>query len=195
MSLSVIAGIVLVLVFYQYFKESKTEPFYIKTENEWVQKIESDIELQNQYDLMHLYTADIDTYESKVFMKVAIPKNATKEEKFKWIMEKLGHYHFNIPIEEITFSIRDGKMLASVNLKEHSRNQSTMDVRKFEGENWAGQYFQGSAGSTITSSALVETALQEAFLGEWVDGVEFLYNGKPIEFDHMLGISEIKWRK
>lgn len=199
--LSLIAGLVLCILLVQYFKRINIETQVvdsvtdIKTENEWVEKIETNLALQNKYDLMNLYTANVDSYESEVFMRVAVPKSLGLEEKFRLLMGKLGIYHFNIPIDEITFSKQDQKWIAKINLKEHPRNQSSNDVLDFKGENWAGQYFQGSAGSTITYAALVGTALQQEYTGEWIDGVEFFYNGKPIEFDHMYGISEIKWRK
>ena len=62
------------------------------------------------------------------------------------------------------------------------------------------QSFQGSLGGSQTQAALLHTLLQPTFPGEWFSGVEFLWNGVPMEpQDHvdLSGVfyrSELMWR-
>lgn len=166
----------------------------LQVEHNRVQEVENGSKLTELYDVMEIYTANLDTYEQESFLKVAITKEGTVEERFKVLMRKVGKYFFNIPIDDISFYQDGDKRIAVVNLKESDENRHFSNPANFVNANWAAMYFQGSTGGTVTTITLTETALQKTYEGEWIDGVTFLYEGENIVFDHVYGLSELNLR-
>lgn len=147
-------------------------------------------EKKSRYDIIPIYTANIDTFKREIDVYTSIPKDKTLEEKLDFVAEALSRQHFSgLPIEVEKIEDIDGKTIAIVNLKELPENQGITDMSKYKRPNWAVECFQGSSGGTITSTALIETFLQKEYKGEWIDGVKFLYNGKEINFDHVEDIN------
>lgn len=138
------------------------------------------------FDIIPIYTANIDTYKREVDVYTLLPRDKTLEEKLDYVADTLSKQHFSgLPIEIVKIEDVDGKSVAIVNLEELPENQGITDTSKYKGESWAIGHFQGSSGGTTTSTTLIETFLQKEYKGEWVDGVKFLYNDKEIGFDHV----------
>lgn len=148
---------------------------------------------KNSFDIIPIYTANIDTYKREVGVYTSLPKGKALEEKMDYIAETLSRqYFYGLPIEIVKIEAVDGRSVVVVSLEETPENQGITDITKFKGRSWAGTYFQGSAGGTITSTTLIETFLQKEYKGEWIDGVKFLYNGKEIGFEHVEEINSGK---
>ena len=61
---------------------------------------------------------------------------------------------------------------------------------------WKGIYFQGSCGGWSTQITLTKTFLQEDYAKDWIDGIEFYYEGSLFneEWDH-IDLSGVIYRK
>lgn len=153
-----------------------------------------DPDLQEIQDIFTIYSANVDTYETEPIYWVVVKKDIGIEAKIEVLLATLRGFFSNLPITLLEIKEMDGQAIAVINLEESEVNQSRGEAINFEGASWATHYFQGSAGGTVTSTRLVHTLLQSAYEGEWIDGVQFLYNGKTIEFDHVYGLSEIQYR-
>lgn len=159
--------------------------------------ISIDKEILKKSDYIYkIYTANSDTYEKEIGLLVYIPKNISIINKLDMLGKTLSEVYFNgleIKIEKIENI--DGRKIAVINLKESKINQGINDYSKHKGSSWAKDYFQGSAGGTVTVTRLIETFLQRDYSGSWIDGVRFLYNSKEIGFDHVESLNEISFRK
>ncbi|CCQ95936.1 hypothetical protein CULT_330021 [[Clostridium] ultunense Esp] len=145
--------------------------------------------------ILPIFTANINTYKKEIKYYVTIPKILPMEEQLHLLVNKLSQYCFNgLPIEIVDIKDIEGKKIAIINLKEYSINQGIEDLEKLIGSSWKAYYFQGTAGGIITSYQLIDTLLQKDYDGEWIDGVQFLYEGKDIVFEHVLGLSDIHYR-
>jgi len=133
-----------------------------------------------------IYDGNIDTYKKEAKGEISIPKDKGIQEKLEAIAKKLSEVNFNnLPIEVLKIETVNGKKIAKINLKEDSKNQ----------KQWFQSYMQGSAGGSITSVSLIETLLQKEYKGQWIDGIEFSYEGKKCEFEHAYDLTEIVYRK
>lgn len=145
--------------------------------------------------ILPIYTANILTYKDEIKYYMAIPKELSLEEKLSTIANKLSQYCFNgLPIEVLEIKKVEGKKIAIIDLKELSFNQGIDDYTKFIGSTWKTYYLQGTTGGAITSKQLVDTFLQKGYQGEWIEGVQFLYEGEIIDYEHVFGLSDIHWR-
>lgn len=145
--------------------------------------------------ILPIFTANINTYKQEVKYYVTIPKKLPMEEQLYLLVNKLSQYCFNgLPIEILDIKDIEGKKIAIIDLKEFSINQGVEDPDKLIGSTWKAYYFQGTAAGIITSYQLVDTLLQKDYGGEWIDGVQFLYEGEDIDFEHVLGLSDIHYR-
>lgn len=145
--------------------------------------------------ILPIYTANILTYKDEIKYYMAIPKELSLEEKLSTIANKLSQYCFNgLPIEVLEIEKVEGKKIAIIDLKELSFNQGIDEYTKFIGSTWKTYYFQGTTGGAITSKQLVDTFLQKGYQGEWIEGVQFLYEGEIIDYEHVFGLSDIHWR-
>lgn len=149
----------------------------------------------NSDNVYPIYTANSDTYKREVLVTTYVPNNYTLKQKLDAIAKTLSEVKFKgLPIEVTGIKDVNGKKVAIINLKESKENQGVTDPSKFKGSSWSVNYFQGSTGGTITSTSLLETFLQKDYKGQWVDGVQFLYNNKALSFEHVEGLGEINYR-
>lgn len=171
----------------------ESEIVQLKSEDKKDNKGDSEGALEEK---MHvIYTANIDTYEKEADMETYIPESLTLDEKLNVLVKTLSEVEFGgLPIEVMSIESKDGKRVATINLKESKENESITNPSDFKGDTWVGRYFQGSAGGSITATTLKETLLQKEYKGEWIDGVKFLYNGAPIDFEHVGNLSEVIYR-
>lgn len=136
--------------------------------------------------IFKIYSADVNTYEKEVINQLILKEDLPLKEKLDTIAENLSKEKFDgLGIEIMEIEELNGKKIALINLfeKENDKNAS-----------WKTGYFQGSTGGIITANSLQETFLQKDYTGEWIDGVRFLYNKNTIEFDHVVGLSDIFYR-
>lgn len=112
---------------------------------------------------------------------VASPRHFTVIEKLRLLADRLSRLEFSeLPINVVRIETVKGKKVAVIDLRE------SQDGREYP--SWYGGYFQGSTGGGITQTTLMDTFLQKGYQGEWVDGVRFLYEGKPMQegdWDHI----------
>jgi hypothetical protein len=108
----------------------------------------------------------------------------------KLLSRLLSSYCFGgLPIDVLSVENRDGAQIAVV------------DLREITGQlipSWSGYYFQGSTGGYATQTTLVETFPQKDYAGDWIDGVEFHYNGAPMtdDWDHVsLHGTKYRWER
>jgi hypothetical protein len=126
-----------------------------------------------------VFWVDVNTYAQKVHCYIRVPEHLLLKEKLEYFIGEVSRTRFrDKPIELVSIEQRNNKRIAIINLSESQRSEALR---------WSGSWydsFQGSAGGSITSWSLVETFLQKDYGGEWVDGLQFLYNGNPAEFGH-----------
>lgn len=111
---------------------------------------------------------------------VAVPASLDVEGKLRVLAQRLSYVAYRqLPIELMGFDLRNGQRIARINLRELSDTTMT--------PSWRGQYFQGSTGGEMTAHTLTRTLLQPTYSGDWVDGVEFFYEGEPFgrDWDHI----------
>lgn len=143
-----------------------------------------------------IYASDNNTYEKELMGFAYVAKASSEEEKLQTIAKALsGMVYEGLPIEVEKVEEVDGKKIAVIDLLESKENQGITDVSKMKGRTWATGYLQGSTGGNMTSTSLIETFLQKEYEGQWIDGVRFLYNHKPCNFEHAPDLSEVSYRK
>jgi hypothetical protein len=168
----------------------------MKEKNSALEKSLEELKEENKNSVYPIYSANIDTYDKEVHFGTYIAENLSLKDKLDALAKRLSEVYFsNLPIEVLEITEVDGKKVAVINLKESEENQKVMDNLEFKGQSWSRNYFQGSAGGTMTSVGLIETFLQKDYKGQWVDGVKFLYNNKIVNFDHVQSLSEVSYRK
>ena len=119
---------------------------------------------------------------------IKIPDSLLLLEKLRVLADGLSRYRFrNLPVDVLRIENRDGKKVAIVQLKES----------KYGGRGWAGGFFEGSSGGGTTSVTLKETFLQRDYTGDWIDGVEFHYEGEHAlnTFDHVKPLYRASYRE
>jgi hypothetical protein len=127
--------------------------------------------------VLKIYSADDMTGEKLVVGDVRVKEDASLDEKLTELTAALSEKVFKLPmvykgIEEVF-----GQSIAVIDLMESDKEDAEVT--------WSGLYFQGSTGGLMTSVALTETILQTDYLGDWVDGVKFLYEGVKVDFEHV----------
>lgn len=167
-------------------------------EKEWINKTHQELnqqisELQSRLEKLQwpyvieekmpgnffkVYDYDVGKQEEVCFY-VTMPERLPLAEKLEFLAQILSKCKFHDhPIDLLRMENRKNKKIAIIELKEPDFPHAYT---------WRGGYFQGSAGGYATSIALVKTFLQEDYKGDWIDGVEFYYGGKPIssDWDHI----------
>ena len=145
------------------------------------EEVTKPVEKENKVKLS-IYTEDANTMEIKEISTIEINEDLSLDNKLKELGNALSEKVFDkLPIELKSIDTIDGKKIATINLKDNGDSKWTLK-------------FQGSTGGQITSDSLVETFLQVKYSGEWIDGVKFLYNDEPIEYDHVSSLSQIQTR-
>ena len=125
-------------------------------------------------ELLEVYDCDVH-YNTYVGFCVVVPEDLPLLQKVRFLADRLSTYRFrSLPIEVLEIENRKGKHIAVIDLQEDDRSI------------WSTYYFQGSTGGHMTQTILTKTLLQPDYRGEWIDGVEFYYEGKPMEeWDHI----------
>ena len=131
---------------------------------------------------LSIYTIDDNTLEPNESSKIELSTDSSLEDKVQQLSNTVSKNFFdNLPIKVKSIDTIDGKKIATINLLDDNNNK------------WINK-FQGSTGGQITSNTLIENFLQVSYKGEWIDGVKFLYNDEPIEYDHVYELSETQYR-
>ncbi|MEO0079317.1 MAG: hypothetical protein ABIK44_01390 [candidate division WOR-3 bacterium] len=130
--------------------------------------------------LFRVYGSDEGALHEEVNFYLAIPESLSLREKLEFLIARVSKYRFRgLPLRLVRLDDRQGKKIAVIDLEEPEFR---------EGLSWGGSYFQGTTGGHFTYVSLVKTFLQNDYPGEWIDGVQFLYRGKPFEendWDHI----------
>jgi|GEM_PF-5206688 len=134
----------------------------------------------------HVYAPNEQYDGVERIMSVSFPHAFDKEERLGRIAKIMSYENFcGLPIEVIGVE----NNIATVNLLENPLSLSHEDELLRLDSNcgflrWDTGYFQGSTGGAMTASLLVETFLQPKYVGPWIDGVKFLYEGDPIDSEY-----------
>lgn len=124
------------------------------------------------------YTANVDTYAIEKLSDITVKEDLPLQEKLTALANEISTKVFKgLPINVVKIETINGSKKAIINLEEAAGNDPNAS--------WSRVYFQGSAGGTITSKTLIETFTQRSYTGEWVDSIEFQYNGDLIESQHV----------
>ncbi|MEW6412741.1 MAG: hypothetical protein AB1483_09750 [Candidatus Zixiibacteriota bacterium] len=138
--------------------------------------------------MFRIYGVNSWSYESEVDFYITLDDTLSLPEKVEAIASKLSRTRFcNLPIQVLRIEDRPEGSVAVVDLKE----------RKGSCARWAGGYFEGSTGGRVTSGILIESFLQREYMGGWIDGVEFLYEGSEDirSFDHIKPLYRTVYRQ
>lgn len=155
------------------------------------QEVKKPVEIQTE--AFSIY-ASKDTFLSKenAYQQIAyIDKSITLEqsktvfEKLTIIADTLSNHYFNGLSIELTDNFPDGNggSIVKVNLVERPEFKGPGSLHSYQ--SWY-DFFQGTMGGTNTTIILKESLLQRDYKGQWINGLVFYYQGKPIgEFDHI----------
>ena len=125
-------------------------------------------------DKYTIYSRDDNSWEIIKESEISMDRTLSLKERLQGLAETLSKTLFNeLTIEVTEIKAVEGKQIACINL-----------VEQAEGE-WMQNYFQGSTGAEITKTQLEETFLQRELTGEWIDGIQILYNGETLMTDHV----------
>jgi hypothetical protein len=143
---------------------------------------------QQGSDRLTVYQTNSQQRTTEPAFFVNFPQQGTPKEKLQELASLLARSKFcELPIE--VTGLKDS--IATVDLKEHPWNQPLKQPPTLpgcSGMTWRYQYFQGSAGGHDTSVTLAQTFLQPEYRGNWIQGVQFSYEGQliqPGQWDHL----------
>lgn len=143
---------------------------------------------------LSLYSVDANTEKLTKTSFIEFKGNTSIEDCLKEIAKTTSNKSFNnLPITFEKIETINGKKVATINLNETQENKDK-SFENIKGSNWLYGYFQGSTGGNITSTILTENFLQKEYKGNWIDGVKFNYNGKPISSQHVEILSQIIYK-
>lgn len=112
---------------------------------------------------------------------VRIPKSLPLEEKLKRLANETSRLAFGgRTLEFKGIKFQANKKIAVINIQEDERFDLKNYDRKLYAASWFGGAFQGSAGGSATRYTLLETFLQPDYKGQWIEGIEYLYNGEKL---------------
>jgi len=133
---------------------------------------------------LSIYNIDENSLEPNESSTIEVDEKLSLEDKLKALSKAVSEKKFDkLPIEIKSIDTVNGKKVATINLTDSSNSK------------WVPK-FQGSTGGSVTSNTLIENFLQSnnKSKGEWIDGVKFLYNNQPIEYEHVSDLSNIQYR-
>ena len=133
---------------------------------------------------LSIYTIDVNSLEPNESNTIEVNETLSLEDKLKALSKEISEKKFDkLPIEVKSIDTVKGKKVATINLTDSSTLK------------WVPK-FQGSTGGTVTTNTLIENFLQSnnKSRGEWIDGVKFLYNNNPIEYEHVADLSTTQYR-
>jgi len=123
------------------------------------------------------YTANVDTYAVERLSDITVKEDLPLQEKLTALANEISTKVFKgLPITIVKIETINGSKKAIINLQEGGNDPNA---------SWSRVYFQGSAGGNITSKTLIETFTQKSYTGDWIDSMEFQYNGTSIEAQHV----------
>jgi hypothetical protein len=123
---------------------------------------------------------------------ISIPKTQSLEEKVNDLLDSVSKNNFkNLKIEILRVEeTQPGYKSLKVNLKENPGFIIPDSLGNYR--SWY-EHFQGSMGGDQTTIVLIESILQREYTGDWIDEVEFYYQGeKIVEWDHAFLSGKIK---
>jgi len=139
---------------------------------------------------LFIYTPNEGVTAIEKAMSVSFSGELSQEVQLQQLAEVLSRYEFcALPIEVVGIDTN----IATLNLREHPWNENGNLGTAYPGcagNSWQRNYFQGSTGGYVTSTVLARSFLQPDYTGSWIEGVQFLYEGTPIDsntaqFQHM----------
>ncbi|MEO0183036.1 MAG: hypothetical protein ABIL40_06140 [candidate division WOR-3 bacterium] len=178
-----IASVIIIIIliagslFYLWHKSvvKKMEIAYHEEMNDFKSRLQKEYEA----DFFKVYGADNEANNEEINFYIKIPRYLSLLKKLEILADRLSRFEFQRhPINFLRVENRKGKKIAIVDLKEPDYSHAFT---------WRGGFFQGSSGGLSTTITLVKTFLQPDYQGEWIDGIEFYYEGEPIsnEWDHI----------
>ena len=132
---------------------------------------------------LSIYTIDENSLEPNESNTIEVNETLSLEDKLKALAKEVSEKKFDkLAIEVKSIDKVDGKKIATINLTDSGTQK------------WV-QKFQGSTGGAVTENTLIENFLQSnnKSKGEWIDGVKFLYNSKPIEYEHVADLTTVHY--
>lgn len=140
-----------------------------------------EIKQDSLLEYMRVYTLDGYSFKEYVRAYFQPPGYLNIRQQLERLAGIISYAEFGgLPIEIMDIENHDGLDFVKINLKE--------DGIKAKGLTWNGHYFQGSTGGRITEHTLRESFLQREYRGDWIDGVEFYYERRPMaecDWDHI----------
>jgi hypothetical protein len=120
----------------------------------------------------------------KIDKYISIPQDQELIKGVAELMDSVSKNNFhNLKIEVLGIDTESNFKVLKINLKENPGFVIPDSLGKYH--SWY-DYFQGTDGGQETTMILTESALQKQFKGDWVDAVEFYYQGEKIgEWDHI----------
>lgn len=136
-----------------------------------------------QGGLLTIYGVDVtNVLHEEYCFYVTVPNSLPLIDRIQLFADKVSQFEFkHRPITVMGIELRDGKQIATIDLHDSQPLPNTDDA------SWYAR-FQGSTGGIITETVLTKSFLQDEYQGQWIDGIEFLYNGKPFyedQWDHI----------
>jgi hypothetical protein len=135
-----------------------------------------------------IYDSNADASTIEPQFEVNLSFDLDQRQQLDKVATLVSRYNFcGLPIDVV--GLEDN--VATINLVEYEWNQSLdapQPLPGCSGRTWRSSYFQGSTGGMMTSKTLAYTLLQPDVQGAWIDGVQFQYQGDPIEegdWDHI----------
>lgn len=134
-------------------------------------------------DVFAIYSSLPDAMGIELGAYILIPSNISLYDKLKVLSVKLTNFIFKKGIEVVRIEDRKKQKIAIINLLDKPSSSYK----------WKSS-FQGSTGGGFTTSILKKTFLQPNSKYKWIDGVEFLLNGKPIVDENHTALSGTHFR-
>ncbi len=138
----------------------------------------------SKFELLYVYgIEDTETLDIGVDFCIMVPNELMLGSKLEFFASKVSKFKFQNNLELKGIERKDGKKIAQIEFVENKNAKYRWD-----------QSFQGSTGGAVTTKILIKIFLQPDYSGQWIDGVEFYYNGKPFEDADHTNLSGIHLR-
>lgn len=174
-------------------KQLEDENINLKEQIEELKQVNESLqteEPEKDSEEIKIYSANVDTLAKEEIGSIQVSQDITTNhvtviETMQAIADIISKDVFdNLPIVIEEIKEVDGKKVAIINLVEDPNSEIK----------WSNNFFQGSAGGSITEVTLKESFLQKEYNGVWVDGIQVFYEGEAPEFDHVPFLGEVIYR-
>lgn len=133
--------------------------------NQKENKLETDIN-KNKQCSVKIY--DVNAKNNKfLWSTLEIDDNRSYESKIDFVLNMVHELWFYHAPYKVSMKKYNGKNIAVINLIDKDVNAKN---------SWS-KFFQSSSIGSVNKTRLVDNLLQKQYKGNWVDGVEILYNG------------------